>query len=109
MREGVGPEVTGRLKRTYRCPSGSRGLQRLDRGPHIGIKPRAAGVEVRQDCGTHARVPELAYVFGYPGDGLAVALALEEFSDLVGHVDQSVRRHERSPGQWPQPYFVPDV
>jgi hypothetical protein len=43
----------------------------------------------------HPRIPESFDVLGNARHRLVMALALEEFADLVGHVDQSVRRHQR--------------
>ena len=72
---------------------GSRLLQHLQRVADIGIEPTAAGIEIRKDRLAHPRVPEFLDVVGNAGNGLVVALALKEFSDLIGHVDQPIRRH----------------
>ena len=68
-------------------------LQGLDGVADVRIQSRAAGIKMRQDRGAHPRVPEFTDVFGDPRDGLVMPLALKEFADLVGHVDQPVRRH----------------
>src|SRR6185312_10232266 len=75
-------------------PTGTlRLLQRLDRVADIGVEPGAAGVQMRKDRFAHPRIPELLDMLGNAGHGLVVTLALKEFSDLIGHVDQPVRRH----------------
>ena len=73
--------------------AGLRLLQRLERVADIRVEPGAARVQMRKDRLAHPRVPELLDVVGDPRHGLVVALALKEFSDLVGHVDQPIRRH----------------
>ena len=70
-------------------------LQRLERVADIGVEPGAARVQMRKDRLEHPRIPEFLDVIGNAGHSLVVALALKEFSDLVGHVDQTVRRHGR--------------
>ena len=50
---------------------------------------------MREDRFAHLRVPELHEMIGNAGDRLLVALMGEEPADLVGHVDQLVRRHAR--------------
>src|SRR5258708_7234406 len=73
----------------------SGSLQRFNGAADIRIETRTAGVEMRQDCGTHARIPEFPDVLGDAGHCLAITLALEEPADLIGHIDQPVRRHGR--------------
>src|SRR3981189_2840356 len=70
-------------------------LQGLNGVAHIRIEPRAARLEMRTDRRSHPRVPELSDMFGDPRHRLVMALAGEEFADLVGHIDQTVRRHRR--------------
>src|SRR6266702_8750673 len=72
------------------APSSLRFLQPLQRGAHGRIEPFAAGVEMGKDRLAHPRVPEFPDVFGNARYRLVVALALEESTDLVGHVDQSI-------------------
>src|SRR5262249_7618386 len=74
------------------APAGLSALQALQRLAHIGIESRAAGIKMREDLFPHPRVPELPDMLGDARNGLVVTLALEEFADLVGHVDQAVRR-----------------
>ncbi|GCC48475.1 hypothetical protein chiPu_0032604, partial [Chiloscyllium punctatum] len=66
---------------------------------HIGLEAGAAGVEMGEDLLAHPRVPELPDVLGNALHGTVVALAVEELSDLVRHIDQFVRRrrHKRTP------------
>lgn len=74
---------------------GSRLLERRQRFEHVRLEACAAGVEMREDRALHPRIPELPDVVGDPRHGLVVALAAEERADLVGHVDEAVRRrHE---------------
>ena len=61
-----------------------------------GIEPGAAGVEMGKNRLAHPRVPELLDVLGDARNGLVIALTGEEFSDLVGHINQAVRRHAAS-------------
>src|ERR1700761_3936031 len=84
--------ATDLLAEFHNGKSTSRVLQRLQRVAYVGIEAGAAGVEMREDRRAHARIPEFVDVIGDAGNGLIVALALEEFSDLIGHVDQAVRR-----------------
>src|SRR5207237_4571380 len=65
------------------------------RGADLRIEPAAAGVEMREDLRAHPRVPELLQMVGDAGDGLRLALARKELADLIGHVDQPVRRPRR--------------
>ena len=75
----------------------SHRLQAGDSIPDVRIQSRAAAVEMRQDRGAHPRIPEFADMIGDPRHRLVVALTLKEFANLVGHVDQAVRRHEGFP------------
>src|SRR4030081_3045212 len=68
-------------------------LQRLERVAHVGIEAGAATVEMGEDRLAHPRVPEFFDMVGNIRHRLVVALALKEPADLIGHVDQAVRRH----------------
>src|ERR1700676_4208182 len=70
-------------------------FERHDGVAHVRIEARAAGVEMGEDCGSPPRIPEFPDVLGNCRYRLVVALALEELADLIGHVDQPVRRHGR--------------
>ncbi len=72
-----------------------RPRQLLHRRPHRGIEAGAAVGDMGDDGRPHPRIPELADVLGDRGYRLVGALALEERADLVGHVDELVRRHRR--------------
>ena len=86
-----------------------RAFQRRDGLADVGIEAGAAGIEMGEDRAEHAWVPEFLDVLGDAGDRLAVALALEKLADLVGHVDQPVRRrHKRSPWCARERRSVPD-
>jgi hypothetical protein len=63
------------------------------------IKPLAAFTQMMHDFLSHARVPEFGEVIGNPGDSRFVLLGLEEFPDLIGHIDEflgkrRVMRHD---------------
>jgi hypothetical protein len=62
-------------------------LQRLDRLANVRVETRSASFKMCTDVAAHARIPEFLDMFGDARDCLVVALALEEFADLVGHVD----------------------
>src|SRR5689334_1783117 len=62
---------------------GSSVLQLRDRLAHERLESGAAGLEVREDGEPHARIPEFLQMIGDAGGGLRVALAREEFADLV--------------------------
>src|SRR5580700_102732 len=72
--------------------SGRRLLQRLEGFSNIGVEAGAARIEMRENLFAHPGIPEFPDVIGNARNGLVVALALEELADLVGHVDQAVRR-----------------
>src|SRR5262249_51051272 len=74
-------------------------LQAWGRLARVRVKSVAAGVEVGEDRGPHARVPELPDVRGRAGHGLIRPLAREEFADLVRHVDELVTRPFRRHGR----------
>src|SRR5580693_7399143 len=57
------------------------------------IETSAAFSEMRENFGAHPRVPELDDVAGYAGNAILVRLDGKEFADLVGHMDEFVRRH----------------
>ena len=56
-------------------------------------RPAPALRQMIEDRGPHARVPIFLQMIRDAGGGLIVALAGEELADLIGHVDQLVRRH----------------
>jgi len=68
-------------------------VEALDGLAHERIEPAAAGLKMRKDCRAHPRIPEFPDVIGRAGDGLLRPLAREELADLIGHVDELVRRH----------------
>src|SRR4051794_20885638 len=61
--------------------AGLRLLQRLERVADIGVKPAAAGIQMRKNRLAHPRIPEFLDVVGDAGHRLVVALALKEFSN----------------------------
>src|SRR5262245_50437901 len=75
-----------------------RRLQLPNGGADGRIQPGSAAVQMEQNGVPHAWVPELLDVLGGAGDGRVGALAREERADLIGHVDELLRRHE-----WPSP------
>src|SRR5216684_7869446 len=81
-------------------------FERREGIPDVGIKAGAAGVETREDRGAHAGIPEFSDVLGDARHRLVVALAVKEFSDLISHMDQPVRRHERLLARRYRPQFA---
>src|ERR1700722_9278600 len=72
-------------------------LQRLEGVTNIWVQSRSARIEMRKNSRAHPWIPEFPDVFGDTRHRLVVALALKKLADLIGHVDQPVRRHERCP------------
>src|SRR6516225_3328400 len=72
------------------------GTELFDRLMDHRIEAGAAGIEMGEDRSAHARVPESRDVLGDARLRLVGTLAREELADLVGHVDELVRRHGRS-------------
>ena len=66
------------------------GFQRGESVPDIRIEPAAASIETREDRLAHPGIPEFADMFGDGRNGLVVSLVLEEFADLIGHIDPPV-------------------
>src|SRR5258708_30039532 len=54
-----------------------------------------APLQMRDDGGAHAWIPEFLQMIGDGRDRIAFTLRREELADLVGHHDQLVRRHAR--------------
>ena len=54
-------------------------FERLDRIPHVGIEPGAAGVEMGKDRLAHPRVPEFFDVIGDARHGLVMAWLWKNF------------------------------
>jgi hypothetical protein len=61
----------------------------------IGIEARATGVEMSEHRHAHPRIPEFPDAFDSAGNRLFAALALKQFADLIGHIDQPVKRYGR--------------
>src|ERR1700733_1974928 len=59
------------------------------------IEPAAAVLKMGEDRGPHPRVPVFPDVIGRAGGRLLRSLGDEELADLIGHVDELVRRHGR--------------
>jgi hypothetical protein len=57
----------------------SRCLQTLHRIPDVGVKPRATSVEMRQDRGAHARIPEFPDMLGDAWHRLALSWLSKNF------------------------------
>src|SRR5215467_11968978 len=64
-----------------------RRAQPVDRRADRRIEADAPGVEMRDDGGAHARVPEFGQMLGDTGHGPVMPLAGEELADLICHVD----------------------
>ena len=96
LEQRLGPQaIHDRLRLEHPDYQGSiGGLKRMVRRIRRsrGVRPEDVRIPVDTEPGD---------VIGDARHRLVVALAVKEFSDLVGHVDQPVRRHERPPRRLP--------
>src|SRR4030081_1585940 len=80
-------------------------LQAADSLADRAFQPRPAPLQMRDDGGAHAWIPEFLQMIGDRRDRVAFTLRREELADLVGHHHQPVRRHawllRRDPGDPP--------
>ena len=87
--------ASGRCCGSQSLHLGALGLELCDGIADIRVETCATGVEMGKDRRAHPWIPEFPDVFGNARNRVVVALTLEELSDLIGHIDQPVRRHGR--------------
>jgi hypothetical protein len=89
-REGINNEFFSKLLGFWRALHLGEFCDRLfDQRVEAG----AAFGKMRENFGAHPRVPEFHDVAGHAVDGLGMRPDRKKHADLIGHMDEFVRRH----------------
>src|ERR1700691_487538 len=83
-RDLLRPRLCGRLGLHFR--------QLFDRLKGDRIQTAASRLDVGDDLAAHSWIPEFFQMIRGAGDGLLRSLAFKELGDLIGHVNELVRR-----------------